>query len=361
MNIWIVLVVFSVFMFLFLLFKKIRPVWKKLIGIALSIILIIFSVDKFIFPPHGKILPTGPYKVIEKDVFLKHTTAFKEYETEEGKREIPVKFWLPKTDEKKTHTLIIFSHGSFGVSMSNETLFNELASRGYIVGSISSPKRSFTSKLSNGKSVNVDFKFLQSVMKQGKGKTKEGLLQDLKDWLSIPLEDLNFVVDEIVAGNVDKDIDSMIDKKNIFLMGHSLGGSASLEVGRIKSSLFKGIIVLEAPFIGSITGVENDKYTFINEEYPIPILHFYSDATFPSIKDFPGTEYGMNKSLMDLYSSKFKNIHVENTGHLGLTDLRINSPFLTSLVDKNLNKDDYKNTLKIINDGVLDFLNEFEN
>lgn len=318
-----------------------------------------FTAFKYVVPLKRAPKPSGDKEVRTDQIYYKHKSQFPNMETGDGKREIPVSVWYPKDVSEKNHPLLLFSHGSFGVALSNETLFLELASRGYIVMSLDHPYHSFRTKLSDGKSVMVDFKFIQEVMTSQGSEDLEGTLKSLNNWLQIRLEDINFVLDKILDSEKDNDYENYIDTKRIVLSGHSLGGSAALAIGRERSQEISALVILESPFVTDIVGIEGDKYVFKESEYPLPILHFYSDSLYEKISNI--TTYSMNDRLIKSGDPKYVNVHIEGVGHIGLTDMALVSPIITNIIDGGLNKRQAPETLLEINDYVLDFLKDYNN
>lgn len=103
---------------------------------------------------------TGEYQVKREDCFYTDASRLETYTDDSSFRELPVSFWYPANyQEPRSCPLVVFSHGSFGVRESNETLYRELASHGYVVCSIDHTYHSFSAKLSNGKTVRVGGSF----------------------------------------------------------------------------------------------------------------------------------------------------------------------------------------------------------
>lgn len=125
--------------------------------------------------------------------------------------------------------------------------------------SLDHPYHSFRTKLSDGKSVMVDFKFIQEVMTSQGSEDLEGTLKSLNNWLQIRLEDINYVLDKILDSEKDNDYENYIDTKYIVLSGHSLGGSAALAIGRERSQEISALVILKSPFVTDIVGIEGDK------------------------------------------------------------------------------------------------------
>ena len=355
---FLLLAILALIGFFVFLFRKIRPLWKKLLGLLGSLIMVFVALFFFVFPPFGQIDSGVADEVESQIIYLKHETAYKEYETEKGQREIPVRVWCPKNNSKKNLPVLIFSHGSFGIDQSNEILFQQLAAKGYLVMSLSHPYHSFFTTLSDGKIINVDTAYMQEVLAQNQGLNYQERLDNYRKWVGLQVEDMAYLVDQLEDNQLESMINQPIDKDTIFLAGHSLGGAAALEIGRQEPQLFKGIVSLEAPFFGDIISADENQFNFIEEEYPLPVLQIYSDALWDKLPELGDSEYHTNVKLLDANQDKFINYHVTDVGHLGLTDLRVSSPFLTNLIDGNINSKDYEDVLDEINNQIFKFLED---
>ncbi len=347
----------AVALFVFLIVKKFDKKWQKRLLLLASFVLILVMTFLYLFPLFPAPRPTGDQEVLTETIFFRHVSEFPEMLTSETEREIPVKVWYPEGAKAQGQPLFLFSHGSFGVADSNETLFLELASRGYVVMSLDHPYHSFMTTLSDGKRVTVDREFMQSVMSSQGSEDLIGTLESLKSWLEIRLEDCNYVLDKLLDEVEDHELETLIDRDRIVLSGHSLGGSAALAIGRERQDAIRGLVILEAPFVHEITGIEGDRYVFNEEEYPLPVLHVYSDALYSKIDEI--TTYGMNQKLIDSEDPKFVNEHLAGVGHIGLTDMALVSPVLTNLIDGRLNTRKAPETLLELNAYVLEFLGEY--
>ncbi|WP_162139979.1 hypothetical protein [Eremococcus coleocola] len=100
---FLLLAILALIGFFVFLFRKIRPLWKKLLGLLGSLIMVFVALFFFVFPPFGQIDSGVADEVESQIIYLKHETAYKEYETEKGQREIPVRVWCPKNNSKKIY------------------------------------------------------------------------------------------------------------------------------------------------------------------------------------------------------------------------------------------------------------------
>lgn len=354
MNYMLIALVLSLVLFIFSVFKKFGKRWRKFALLFLSFCLIVLTGFGYLFPFNPTPEPKGDKEVLTADAFYRHETAFPKMQTGKGEREIPVRVWYPRGAKEKSQPLLVFSHGSFGVSLSNETLFRELASRGYVVVSLDHPHHSFSTTLSDGQAVRVDGGFLKDVMGLQKSTDIQANLAALRGWLEIRVEDMNFVLDTILDGQGNNDFEKYVDPGRIVLSGHSLGGSAALAVGDNRHEQVRAVVALESPFIHDIEGVAGESYVFSDGEYPIPVAHIYSDAVYPHIA--ADTLYKQNYSLIKADDARFLNTHITGVGHLGLTDLALVSPALTNWLDSGLDTRRPPETLVELNGYVVDFL-----
>lgn len=347
----------SIALFIFVIFqKKIRGWWKAGLIIA-SLLLVFFMAYLNIFTRYPAPEPSGEMVVLTDTIFYRYETNLADMRTDGDEREIPIKVWYPEGAEAKHHPLLIFSPGSFGGAESNETLYLELASRGYVVMGISHPYHSFSSKMSDGRTIRVDWGFLWSVVTSEGVKNMESNLASLREWTQVRIDDINVILDRLLDSQVDSVYESLIDTERIVLSGHSLGGAAVLAVGRDRSEEIRAMVILEAPFSGDIIGIEGDQYVFTNEEYPLPVLHVYSDSSFTTLDEI--ATYGMNVRLLESDNPMYVNKHISGVGHLGLTDMALLSPFLTDMLDRGLDTRKAPETLLELNRYVLEFLDEY--
>lgn len=353
----LILFLISIALLIFIIFQKKIRKWKKAGLILVAIALVIFTGLRYVIPLNSPPDPSGDLTVFTDTVFYRYNSDIPEMLTHGNEREIQIKVWYPQGVQEMNHPLLIFSPGSFGTVDSNATLFLELASRGYIVLSIGHPYHSFTCEMSDGSSIGMNYDFIMSVMSSQGSEDVEGTLISSREWTQVRIDDINTVLDKILDTNTDNDYERYIDKKRIVLSGHSLGGSAALAIGRQRSEEIRAMVILESPFFGDMIGTDGDRFVFTDQEYPLPILHVYSDAIFSRLDEI--TTYEMNARLMKSGNPIYVNKHIEGVGHLGLTDMPLVSPLITDLIDSGLNKRHPPETMFELNRYVLEFLAEY--
>jgi pimeloyl-ACP methyl ester carboxylesterase len=189
-------------------------------------------------------------------------------------------------------------------------------------------------------------------------KDPEQSLVHFSKWMETRTGDINFVLDTIIdkvnSNNRDLTAYRLIDVRRIGVMGHSLGGSAALGVGRQRNDI-TAVISLEAPFLCDIQGVDDDgNFTFNPAPYPVPVLNVYSDASWEHLREW--TQYAGNALLLDAESADIQNVYLPGIGHFSLTDLSLSHPFLTMVLDGKRSKEKPAVTLKKLNEICLAFL-----
>lgn len=358
MSLWLIALPLSIMLIIFTATRKFSKAWLKAMILFFDTLLIFAILIRLIFPFSAMPEPTGQYSVQVDKIYYEHETKYPDMATGGMLREIPIHVYYPEKLKERSHPLFIFSHGSFGVGSSNESLFFELASQGYIVMSLDHPHHAFFTTLSSGKTVFVDRKFFKDVISSPGSKDLEKTFDDLNRWVDPRIEDINFVLDTILDKKEDNVYESKVDREKIIVSGHSLGGSAALAIGRERPEDVFSLVILEAPFVKDILSIKDGKYIFVDEDYPRPILHIYSDALWAKMDSV--ATYALNEKMIEAKDPKFTNKHIEGVGHIGLTDMIRVSPFLTNMIDGGLNKKKGNEGLVEINEAALDFLAEVD-
>jgi predicted alpha/beta hydrolase family esterase len=357
MNIRLLGFLLSIVIFIFLIFQKKIRKWKKALLLLTSFLLAIFTAFLYLFPFKPALKPGGEMSVLTDRVYYSYKSDVSEMLTDENEREIPVKIWYPQDLKENHHPLLIFSPGSFGTVDSNETMFLELASQGYIVMGLSHPYHSFICDMSDGRRIMIDFDFMKSVISSPGSKNVKATIGPLREWTQIRIDDVDYVLSKILDSNTDNIYEKYINNKRIVLSGHSLGGSAALAIGRQRSEDVRALVVLESPFVADIIGIDGNRFVFTDEEYPLPVLHIYSDSLFSKIDEI--TNYEMNARLIKSDNPMYVNKHIPGVGHIGLTDMVLVSPIITNMIDLGVNTRQPPETLLELNEYVLNFLEEY--
>lgn len=341
--------------------KNNYKLWKTLLkGTVLILLFLLSSLPAIVFNEYEPLKTTGKYGV-EAETYTYTDEKRIEAFTDRGEnRSLNVDFWYP--DDKSqvnAYPLVVFSHGSMGVRTSNESLYRELASHGYVVCSIDHVYHSLYSAGVDGKVIRIDRDYLSDLKAEDAKSDREQSFRYYKEWMKLRCDDIDFVIDYILDQTLKNEaggVYELVDANRIGLAGHSLGGAAVLGTGRNRKDI-DGVIALEAAFLCDIKGVEDGEFIWENESYPVPLLNIYSDSSWNNLGNWP--QYAANNKLLFSNRPDIFNIYIEGTGHLGLTDLSLVSPFLTNILDGKSQTLDSEHSLQRINRACLEFFDYY--
>jgi dienelactone hydrolase len=326
-------------------------------AIFLSLIVVGFVVIRLIFPQQDTLPTTGEYSV--DSVFYSYTddNRVEQYSATGRYRKVNVEFWYPENADG-VFPLVIFSHGALGIRSSNLSLYHELASHGYVVGALDHPYQAFWTRDAEGRLTLLSLDYLADLQREDAKTDKAQSFAYYQDWMSTRMGDIDLVLDTVVENAKDgkNGVYSLVDTDHIGVMGHSLGGSAALGIGRQRGEI-KAVIALEAPFLYDIVGVEDGEFVFVDADYPTPVLSVYSDDSWDDLADW--AQYARNDALLSDTDASAFNVHISGVGHLALTDLVLSRPLLVRLLDRSPMTRDNDEALHIINRISLEFFNYF--
>lgn len=319
-----------------------------------SILLLSLSlIPAFLFTGYEGLETTGQYTVKQASAILVDHSRTETFETDGSYREVPVYFYYPDTGNENSGSgcpLILFSHGAFGYYQSNTSTYMELASHGYVVVSLDHPYHSFFTRDTAGSLITVNPGFLQDVMLANKDTaSEEDILEMSHEWLSLRTEDIGFVLDSLKetkasaacaepwffpAGETADEILSILqitDTDKIGLLGHSLGGAASVTVGRSRNDI-DAVIDLDGTMLGEQLAFENGACLYYEDAYPVPLLSIDNETHYLANLEDKGTNirYVNNVVLDNALDSR--HTYFRNSGHMNFTDLPLFSPALSSLL-----------------------------
>ena len=137
------------------------------------------------------------------------------------------------------HPVVVFTHGYTGTFTDYTFIFEDLASRGYVVASVDHTYEATAVEFPDGR-------FVKSLVGSHFGDTWRLDDQTLAFALSVRLADLHFVVNEL--GRLNAKVDGLfagkLDTSRIALMGHSLGGEATIS-GMQQETRFRAGVLLD--------------------------------------------------------------------------------------------------------------------
>ena len=332
-----------------------RTVWQ---AIGMTALIFVVTLPAIIFPQHRALETTGKYQVATVNYTYTDTNRVETYTDTGENRKLNVEFWYPQNSEG-TYPLVVFSHGSFGVKSSNSSLYDELASHGYVVVSIDHTYQAFFTTGEDGHTTLMDMGYMQEINTADAHANKVQANEYFQKWMGIRMGDINFVIDHILSETKSSGADGvykLIDTAKIGVMGHSLGGSAALGIGRVRDDV-SAVIALESPFMHDIEGVQDGEFVFTGEKYPVPVLNVYSDSSWSHLGEW--TQYAENDALLSDTNATAFNVHIAGVTHLALTDFARTSPILTRIIDGQKSTTPTESALKTINKISLEFFDKY--
>lgn len=331
-----------------------REIVKRMsIGVALGMMLGAALLPVLIFPPYEIPQATGNYRVGAVHFTLVDENRIETYSAAGGFRKINVECWHPE-NTTAPHPLVIFSHGGLGTRTSNESLFVELASYGYVICSIDHAYHALWTRFDDGTIAWLNPDYFMELGREDAKTDKQQSYAYYQKWLRVRVADINFVLDTIlnrVAADADG-IYRIIDIHKIGVMGHSLGGSAALAMPRQRVEV-DAVIALEAPFLYDIVGVKNGEFVWTDKPYPVPALNIYSDSSWDQLGEW--AQYARNYKALFNASENIYSLHQSGAGHFSLTDLALASPLLTRALEGGESSRGGKAYLERVNKACLDF------
>ena len=341
-----------------------------LFGTFMSLVMIGFSlVPAFVFTGYHGLKTSGEYEVAMTQGILTDSSRIEQNETDGSCREIPVHFYYPE-NASGSYPLVVFSHGSFGYYQSNSSAYMELASNGYVVVSVDHPYYAFFTKDTNDQMIIVDMNFMQLAIDVQNGLyTQEEEFDIVQEWMDIRTADIHFVLDAIKAASASGTLDSawytasdtehteildalaMTDTGKIGLMGHSIGGAVSVELGRERDDI-TAVIDIDGTMLGEWQAFENGSLVLEDEPYPIPVMALDNEEHGVGYED---TSY-VNRYMLDR-AVDGREMYFANTEHMDFTDLPLMSPFLASMFGKG--SVDSGEFIPQLNDTILQFFNYY--
>ncbi|MBQ6235120.1 MAG: dienelactone hydrolase family protein [Clostridia bacterium] len=334
-----------------------------------SILLIGFAlVPAFVFTGYNGLPTSGAYAVGETSAILVDDTRTDPFETDGSRREVPVHFYYPETENgTERFPLVVFSHGAFGYYQSNTSIYIELASNGYVVAALDHPHHAFFTEDTDGKTVIVDMDFMNTALTLNEQTGAEKLYALYTEWMALRTADMNLAVDAIKAGATDerwfvpekngdaiRTVLNMTDTGRIGLMGHSMGGATAVALGRERDDI-TAVIDVDGTMLSEYTGVENGELTVREEPYTVPVLAFDNWDSYNDTEEYVA-QGGLhpNVTLLKNASEGFQTT-VRGAKHMDFTDLPLLSPFLGNMFGSG--ERDTKETMTIVNSLVLQFFN----
>ena len=328
------------------------------LGLILGVI-ILLATPLLVFPPHQPLPATGPHAVATARATYTDESRIEQYSDTGAKRRVNVAFWYPQAAPRgETFPLVVFSHGGLGTETSNESLFFELASHGYVVASIGHPYHTLRTEDESGRATFVNMDYVRGLQQEDAKRDKEQSFRCYQTWMETRMGDIDLAIDAILnnASNNADGVYSLVDVGRIGVMGHSLGGSAALAMPRQRDDI-DAVVALEAPFLYDIIGVEEGEFVWLDAAYPAPVLNIYSDSSWSHLAEWP--QYARNAALLSDASGTAISLHLPGAGHFSLTDLALASPLLTRLLEGRQPTQGRAGYLRAVNQACLELFDRY--
>lgn len=345
------LLLFTIELVLFIVVKKIlkRKNIKKsyrVFFVLASLVLFVFTLFLAVFPPAKKIFVTGNYQFSSVDYWVTENQA-DPYLNDGSLRQLQVRKWQPLNCSEK-HPVVIASHGSGGTVDNNGTFYKELASHGYIVLAVVHPGQASSMVYEDGRKAGLSKEFLKQSSSIDPDKDWKTTYKVFSEWMKIRKTDLNAVMDDYLEkeGSV-----------RFIMFGHSLGGSAAYAMARTRTDVI-GAIALESPFMADVYENSEGEIVFDDSDYRVPLLNIYSDSSYPILKQ--RKDYKNNAKFLESNNPLYTNIYYEGTVHMGLCDISLISPVLTTLLSGKRQKVNAYEHIKKMNSDCLNWIQRIE-
>ncbi|MBS4175233.1 acetylxylan esterase [Bacillus sp. FJAT-49736] len=332
-------------------YKTSKIVWKSIVMILVTIFAITPAI---VFPQHKSPKVTGEYKVATATYTYTDKNRIEEFTDKGQHRMVNVEFWYPKNADGK-YPLLIFSHGAYGIKGSNSSTYTELASHGYIVVSIDHSYHSFITRSEDGTVAMINSDYSREIENMNTGVySNEELYKLIQKWMKLRTDDMNFVIDTILkkANSSNNAFYQHIDTKKIGVFGHSMGGAASVWLGRERDDI-SAVVNIDAPFFSELVYYKaNDNFVASSKAYTAPLFNIYSDDVWGQLDSTP--IYVANKLNNKEFEGAYTT-HIKGAKHLSLTDLPLFSPILANMLQGGKANIDPYYCIETENELILEF------
>ena len=335
-----------------------KPVHVVLKAIGMTALVFAATLPAIIFPQYNMVKASGDYQVATAAYTYTDMNRIETYTDTGEYRKLNVRMWYPENTETK-YPLIVFSHGGISTKSSNESLYHELASNGYVVCSIDHTYHCLSTTDEDGHTTWINNGYMQELFVEDAKSDRQQSYEYYQKWMKIRTGDISFVIDHVLQEAENDETDTvyrLINTAKIGVIGHSIGGSAALGIVRMRDDV-SAVVALESPFMCDIKGVKDGEFVFVDEVYPVPVLNVYSDASWSHLAEWP--QYAENHALLSNTDATAFNVHITGVGHFPLTDLALASPLLTRIFNGQKSTTGPRYCLKIINKVCLEFFNSY--
>ncbi len=313
--------------------------------------------------------PTGPNKVGTRVIELVDAMRSDPYHATGARRELAVRFWYPtaltrdcrpapyasakvwnylaqlervpapqvKTNSCQdaaitlgTHPVVVFTHGYTGTFTDYTFLFEDLASRGYVVASVGHTYETTAVEFSDGR-------LAKSVLGSHIGDTWRINRQSTSLAVAVRLNDLKFVMDELELLNASgtSPFAGKLDLSRVALAGHSLGGLTAL-LGIEFDSRFRASISIDGMMPGALFSPTDKPIMMLfarRDHWDAETCHLWRELRGPRLAvNLKGAEHLTPSDAVWLANGAIK------TGTVGMTKTVTSvRDYVAGFLDANLN------------------------
>jgi len=313
--------------------------------------------------------PTGPNKVGTRVIDLVDAMRSDPYVATVARRELAVRFWYPTTLTRGckpapyasasvwnylaklervpapqvktnscqdaaitlgTHPVVVFTHGYTGTFTDYTFLFEDLASRGYVVASVGHTYETTAVEFSDGR-------LAKSVLGSHIADTWRINRQSTSLAVAVRLSDLKFVMDELERLNVSdtSPFAGKLDLSRVALAGHSLGGLTAL-LGVEFDSRFRAGISIDGMMPGSLFSPTDKPIMMLfarGDQWDADTCHLWRELRGPRLAvNLKGAEHLTPSDAVWLANGAIK------TGTVGMTRTVASvRDYIAGFLDANLN------------------------
>ncbi|NKI19876.1 alpha/beta hydrolase [Paenibacillus dendritiformis] len=323
-------------------------------AVVMLVLVAMAASPALVFPQYALPQVTGKYEVASVSYTYIDKNRMEQFTGTGENRAVNVGFWYPANADG-TYPLLVFSHGAYGINESNASTYTELASHGYVVCSIDHPYHSFYTASVDGTVVLVNSAYMQEVNNANKGKyTIEENYGLIQKWMKLRTDDMNFVIDTILekAKTGSENVYRLVNTEKIGVFGHSMGGAASVWLGRERDDI-GAVVNIDAPLFSELVyNRETDDLAASGQPYTTPLLNMYSDSVWVQLNS--NSTYAANKAIDELGTEVYT-VYFQGAKHMSLTDLALFSPMLANMLQGGRAEIDAYYCIETMNRIILEF------
>ncbi|NLJ61633.1 MAG: hypothetical protein GX338_11885 [Firmicutes bacterium] len=175
-------------------YKAARVILK---AIGMTVLVFAATLPSIVFPQYNMVETSGEYQVATSAYTYTDTNRIETYTDTGEYRKLNVKMWYPKNTETQ-YPLIVFSHGGISSKSSNESLYHELASNGYVVCSIDHTYHCLFTTDEDGHTTWIDNDYMQELFVEDAKSDRQQSYEYYQKWMKIRTGDISFVIDHIL-------------------------------------------------------------------------------------------------------------------------------------------------------------------